>query len=103
MQPCTLSSQGGSHTALVLGWKSTHCPIIFICEVVRLLLHAFSKHLGNPLGGIPLSPSSSLVLRFSQGHLGLGSYGVCACFCMDVPLVMCKRMGSIRQSTVSLF
>ena len=49
---------------------------IWPVRLVWLLLHTFSKHLGNPLDGIPLSPSSSLVLWFSQGCVRLGLYGV---------------------------
>ena len=57
--------------------KIPHQTLVFICEAVWLLLHKFSNHLGNPLGGIPLSvwstPSYSLVLWLSRGPAGLGS------------------------------
>jgi len=60
---------------------------IWPVRLVWLLLHKFCKRLGNPLGGI-LSPSSSLVLWFSQGCVGLGLYGV-LCMSLCVQMWMC--------------
>jgi len=72
-----LARLGGNRVALVWGWKGTPLDLSFICEAVLLLLHNFSNHLGNPLGGIPLSvrstPSYSLVLWLSRGPAWLGS------------------------------
>ena len=94
--------QGGSHVALVWRWKGTvpHQALVFLCEAVWLLLHNFSNHLGNPLGCIPLSvwstPSYSLVLWLSRGHVGLGSrlhlhVQVWMCY-----FVLCKETGKAR-------
>jgi len=68
--------------------KVPHQALAFICEAVWLLLHRFSNHLGNPLGGIPLSVWSTLsyplVLWFSRCHVRLGSRFASACASMDV-------------------
>ena len=60
--------------------------------MVWLLLHTFSNHSGNPLGGITLSVSSySLGLWFSQGHVGLRCGCVCMCKCAWMCyFVLCK-------------
>ena len=75
-QACTLSSHRES---------CCHQSLVFICEVVWLLHHTFCNHLGNPLGGIPLSvwsiPSYFLVLWFSQRPRGAV---VMWCVCMSV-------------------
>jgi len=56
--------------------KVPHHALSFIFEAVWLLLPKFSNHLGNPLGGIPLSvwsnPAYFVVLWLEQGHVGLG-------------------------------
>ena len=90
---------GGTRVGVMLPWcedGNVHrCPLIFICEAVCQHLIRQSPW---------WYPYSTLVLLFSQGHVGLGSYGyVCAvhvsvCANVDVPLVLCKRMGSVRQS-----
>ena len=75
--------QGASNAALVWGWKSTN----FTCEAVWLLLHRFSKHLGNP--GPLLSPSSfPWFYGLAKAMWGWGSYGV-LCMSLHVQMWMC--------------
>ena len=81
------SAAVGLHTVIPVGvmlpWcedgKVPHQALYFICEVAWLLHHTFCNHLGNPLGGIPLSvwsiPSYYLVLWFSRRARG----AVCVC------------------------
>ena len=87
--PCTChpsgGHQGGSHVALVWGWKSTPLPLNFICEVIWHLLHTFStlRQSMESLCPLPLP----LFYGLAKAMWGWGRMVCCVCCAC---LCMCK-------------